>query len=231
MIRKPPSQCTRVRQPQLSAYNSGISEVPAIIAHCSPHSTDADLHSAFSSWLSTKSNGTIRTSWCKILDRRKCIIKKAIQKTYHLLWNSVSHIFCSTCSVSVKLVSKTMILIWQLQMIEFNHGINSVNMNAIFLTTCRELKCNIASSLQHHTHFGTVCVHTAPRHHYYGSSSEDGGSCCCSQEELVHYQSSSGHLERLGHFHHQMYCCQCRDIQLKWRWTESKLMYMFWRTT
>ena len=32
--------------PQLSAHNSGIIVIPAIWTHCSPHSIDADLHSA-----------------------------------------------------------------------------------------------------------------------------------------------------------------------------------------
>jgi len=32
--------------PQLSAHNSGIIVIPAIMTHCSPQSIDADLHSA-----------------------------------------------------------------------------------------------------------------------------------------------------------------------------------------
>ena len=32
--------------PQLSTHNSGIVVIPASTTHCSPHSIDADLHSA-----------------------------------------------------------------------------------------------------------------------------------------------------------------------------------------
>ena len=34
------------RKSQLSAHNPGIIGIPVIITHCSPHSIDADLHSA-----------------------------------------------------------------------------------------------------------------------------------------------------------------------------------------